>query len=367
MNYYLIAGERSGDLHAGNLVKALKKNDTNAKVRAWGGEQLEEAGAELVVHYKEIAIMGFIEVLKQFSKIKKYIKLCKRDILSQKPDVVILVDFGGFNLRIAKFCKAKGIRVFYYISPKVWAWNQSRAKAIKANVDRMFCIMPFEKEFYKKYDWEVDYVGNPVMDAVKAHRVDKKFISNWNFNNKQPIIALLPGSRNQELKYMLPVMHEVVKRFPEYQFGVAAIHNFEKNLYRDIASETNVILVHEDTYNLLAHSTSAVVTSGTATLETALWNVPQVVPYRMNSVNYHIGKKLVKIKYISLVNLIADKEIIKELIQNDMTADNISNELLLITKGKKREQILNGYSELRSVMGEENASEKTAKLMLSYL
>jgi len=310
---------------------------------------------------------GYLEELKQFKKIKSFLKLCKDDITDYKPDVVILVDFGGFNLRIAKFCKKNGIRVYYYISPKVWAWNQSRAKGIKTNVDRMFCIMPFEKEFYKKFDWEVDYVGNPVMDAVKAHKVDGTFKVKWNFSDDQPIIALLPGSRKQELKSMLPVMHQVVKKFPNYQFGVAAIRDMDEAVYAHIANESNVKLVMEDTYNLLANATSAVVTSGTATLETALWNVPQVVPYHTSKVSFAIAKALIKVKYISLVNLISDKEVVKELIQNEMTPKNISTELLAITEGNKRAEILEDYKVLHNIMGQENASEKAAKLMVGYL
>lgn len=367
MKYYFIAGERSGDLHAGNLIKALRKLDEEAQVRAWGGEYVQEAGADLVVHYKEIAVMGFLEVLKQFSKIKKYLKRCKEDIVLYKPDIVILVDFGGFNMRIAKFCKQNNIKVFYYISPKVWAWNQSRALKLKENVDRMFCILPFEKDFYRKYDWDVDYVGNPVMDAVKAHVVDKEFKVKWRLEGDKQIIALLPGSRKQELKNMLPVMRQVVKRFPDYQFAVAAIRDFDKTLYTVITDEPNVKLVFEDTYNLLAHSTSAVVTSGTATLETALWKVPQVVPYRSSPVTMFIAKLLVKLKYISLVNLIVDKEVVKEYIQENMTAVNISTELIAITHGEKRKQMLKDYENLFSILGEESVSEKTAKLMVKYL
>ncbi|MDH5365812.1 MAG: lipid-A-disaccharide synthase, partial [Cyclobacteriaceae bacterium] len=283
------------------------------------------------------------------------------------PDVVILVDFGGFNMRIAKFCKQNNIKVFYYISPKVWAWNQSRALKLKENVDRLFCILPFEKNFFKKYDWEVDYVGNPVMDAVKSHVVDKNFKVKWELEADRKIIALLPGSRKQELNNMLPVMRKVVKRFPEYQFAVAAIRNFDKSLYGLICKEPNVKLVYEDTYNLLAHSTSAVVTSGTATLETALWKVPQVVPYRSSPITMFIAKLLVKLKYISLVNLIVDREVVKEYIQENMTEDNISTELIAITQGNKRKQILEDYDDLFNILGKESVSNKTAMLMVKYL
>ena len=368
MKYYLISGERSGDLHSGNLVKALKKNDSDAQIRAWGGEYVQNAGAELVVHYDELAIMGFWEVVKQFSKIKKYINWCKEDILRYKPDVVILVDYGGFNLRIAKFCKSKGIRVFYYISPKVWAWNQSRAYKIKASVDRMFCILPFEKDFYRKFDWEVDYVGNPVVDAVKEHTIDESFRDKYGLKNDMDIVALLPGSRKQELNKMLPIMAEVVEKNPEVQFAVAAIKNFNTDEYSAITRFENVKLIIEDTYNLLAHSKAAIVTSGTATLETALWNVPQVVAYKAGAVSYAIAKSMIKVEFISLVNLIAGKEVVKELIQKQMTSDNINENLQqLMSESPERKEMLSGYKEVQQILGETNASENCAKLMVQYL
>lgn len=368
MKYYLISGERSGDLHAGNLIKALTKEDQQAQLRAWGGEYVQEAGAQLVVHYRELAIMGFWEVIKSIFKIKKYLNFCKRDIIDYQPDVVILVDYGGFNMRIAKFCKSKDIKVYYYISPKVWAWNQSRAFKLKATVDKMFCILPFEKQFFKKFDWEVDYVGNPVMDSVNAHQVDANFLSTHQISSDKPFIALLPGSRKQELANMLPIMHEVIKHFPQYNFGVAAIQNFDKSIYQLLANEPNVTLIHEDTYNLLAHSSAAVVTSGTATLETALFNIPQVVAYKTGALNYRLAKSFIKVDYISLVNLIANKEVVKELIQDEMTADHIAQELILITNDSpQRKEQLNGYELLRETLGEENASKQAAKLMVGYL
>ncbi len=367
MKYYVISGERSGDLHAGNLIKALKKEDASVQVRAWGGEYVEAAGAELVVHYRELAIMGFLEVLKAIFKIRRYLKYCQQDILKYDPDVVILVDYGGFNMRIAKFCKANGIKVYYYIAPKVWAWNQSRAKKLKATVDQMFCILPFEKAFFKKYDWDVDYVGSPVVDAVKAHHVDEQFIAKHELPTDKPIIALLPGSRKQELTNMLPIMVEVVQQFPQYHFAVAAIDFFDNSAYGSMATFENVTLVYEDTYNLMAHSQAAIVTSGTATLETALWNVPQVVAYKSGWLNYHIAKWVIKVEYISLVNLIADRLVLKELIQNDVNAAQISDELKQLMTGERRKEVLEGYKEVQSILGEQNASENTAKLMISYL
>lgn len=367
MKYYVISGERSGDLHAGNLIKAIRKEDTSAEVRAWGGEYVQEAGAELVVHYRELAIMGFLEVIKAIFKIKKYLKFCRQDILKYKPDVVILVDYGGFNMRIAKFCKEHGIKVFYYIAPKVWAWNQSRAKRLKATVDQMFCILPFEKAFFSKYDWEVDYVGNPVMDAVKAHSVDENFVEKYQLPSDKPLIALLPGSRKQELVNMLPIIEEVVQKFPQYHFAVAAINNFDNFIYGSVASLDNVTLVHEDTYNLMAHSEVAIVTSGTATLEAALWNVPQVVAYKTGVLNYHIGKMVIKVDYISLVNLIANAPVLKELIQEDMNAEQISSELKQLMTGERRTEVLEGYKEIQSILGDQNASQNAAELMVGYL
>jgi len=324
-------------------------------------------GAELVVHYRELAIMGFLEVIKAILKIKRYLKFCQQDILKYKPDVVILVDYGGFNMRIAKFCKGHGIKVFYYIAPKVWAWNQSRAKKLKATVDQMFCILPFEKAFFKKYDWEVDYVGNPVMDAVKAHNIDETFVAKYQLPSDKPLIVLLPGSRKQELTNMLPIMEEVVQKFPQYHFAVAAINTFENSVYGSIASFENVTLIHEDTYNLMAHSKAAVVTSGTATLETALWNVPQVVAYKTSAFNYYISKRVIKVDYISLINLIADAPILKELIQDDMNAEQIGDELKLLLSGERRTEVLDGYAKVKSILGNQNASKNAAKLMFGYL
>ena len=367
MKYYLISGERSGDLHAGNLIKALKKEDNDTQVRAWGGEYVQDSGAELVVHYRELAIMGFLEVIKALFKIRRYLKFCQQDIIKYKPDVVVLVDYGGFNMRIAKFCKTNGIKVFYYISPKVWAWNQSRALKLKRTVDRMFCILPFECAFFKKYYWNVDYVGNPVVDAVKAHQVDKTFIAKYELPTNKPIIALLPGSRKQELANMLPIMEEVVQHFPQYHFAIAAINNFENFVYAQIASKDNVSLVHEDTYNLMAHSQAAIVTSGTATLEAALWNVPQVVAYKTSWFNYYISKWVIKVDYISLVNLIADRSLVKELIQDDMNIEKIGVELEQLMIGVRGKEVLKGYEEVQSILGNQNASENAAKLMVNYL
>jgi lipid-A-disaccharide synthase len=368
MRYYIIAGERSGDLHGGNLVKALRQQDANASLRGFGGEYMQQAGVDLTVHYKDLAFMGLVEVLTNLNKISNYIKKCKQDILEFKPDVIILIDYGGFNRRIAKFGKKEGIRVFYYIPPKVWAWYQSRALELKRNVDRLFVILPFEKPFFKKFDWDVDYVGNPVLDAVKAHIPDDKFLMKYSFDNNASLVALLPGSRKQELKTILPLMANVVKKFPTIQFAVAAVSNLDKTMYSELQALPNVKFVFEDTYNLLLHAKGAIVTSGTATLETALFRVPQVVVYKTSYITYRIVKWLINVPYISLVNLIADKEVVKEMIQGDANSEKVSNELEeLLNNTSYRNNMLENYDEIIRILDIGSASENTAKLMVRYL
>ncbi len=368
MRYYIIAGERSGDLHGGNLVKALKRHDADTQLRGFGGEYMQEAGVELEVHYGDLAFMGLWEILTNLTKISNYIKRCKADINQFKPDVIILIDYGGFNRRIAKFGKKNGIKVFYYIPPKVWAWYQSRALELKANVDRMFVILPFEKEFFKKFDWDVDYVGNPVLDAVKAHQRDDQFISKHKIKSGSSVVALLPGSRKQELKTIIPLMEEVVKRFPNYQFAVASVSNLDQSMYGELRSFPNVKFIVEDTYNLLLNSSAAIVTSGTATLETALFRVPQVVVYKTSFVSYRIVKMLIKVPYISLVNLIIGKQVVKEMIQQDANVEDVSTELTLLLEDKTyRQGILNAYDELIKILDTGSASENAANLMVKYL
>jgi lipid-A-disaccharide synthase len=368
LKYYIIAGERSGDLHASNLINAIKSTDEEARFRGFGGDYMSKAGALLTVHYRELAFMGFAEVLANLNKISRNIKICKEDILFFKPDVIILVDYGGFNTRIAKFARKQGLKVFFYITPKVWAWNQSRALTLKANVDRMFVILPFEKEFYKKYNWEVDYVGNPVLDAVKAHVPNKNFVSKHQFETDKPIVALLPGSRKQELKNIIPVMAAVAKKFPAWQFGVAVVSNLDHSLYGEIQHLPNVKLIEEDTYNLLSHASAAIVTSGTATLETALLKVPQVVIYKTSTISYTIAKSFIKVPFISLVNLIAGKEVVKEMIQQKMKAAVISNELNeILTNKNYREQMLDEYEKIYRTLDIGSASDNAARLMVNYL
>ncbi len=374
MKYYLIAGERSGDLHGGNLIKAIKEQDAEATFRYWGGDEMQAAsGVAPVTHYKETAFMGVVEVLANLRTIQGFLKKCKKDVMDYQPDVLILIDYAGFNLKIAEFAKKKGLKVFYYISPKVWAWNTKRAWKLKKYVDRMFCIMPFEEDFYAKFDWKVDYVGNPVVDAVMNHQVNTDFRSKNNLSPDEDIIALLPGSRKMELTNMLPTFAEVVKKYPKHQFVVAAVANLDRQLYAPIADLPNVKLVTGQTYDLYANAKAALVTSGTATLETALWKVPQVVCYRINAISYHIMKFAIKIsstiKYIALMNLILDKMAIKELIQDEMTVENITAELdqLLDENSDRRQEIMADYQRNIELLGTESASERAANKMWGYL
>lgn len=368
MKFYLIAGERSGDLHGGNLIKQLKQREPSAQFRGFGGDCMREAGMEEVVHYRELAFMGFAEVVANLRTISKKIELCKRDILKYKPDVIILIDYAGFNMRIAKFARKNGLRVFWYISPKVWAWNQNRAVKLKANVDRMFAILPFEKDFFKKFDWDIDYVGNPVLDAIKAHTVNPAFKSRLTADVEKKIIALLPGSRRQELKKIIPLMSGVAGRLPEYQFVVAAVSNLGRDLYRDLQHLPNVTFVNDASYDLLSVAQAAVVTSGTATLETALFRVPQVVVYKTSGLTYSIAKLLIKVPFISLVNLVANREVVKEMIQQDASVQGVAAELTKILKDERyRHAMLAGYDEVIRILDTGSASDNTARLMLDYV
>ncbi|MCS7005812.1 MAG: lipid-A-disaccharide synthase [Cytophagales bacterium] len=362
MRYYLIAGEKSGDLHAANLMSELKKLDKEAHFRGWGGDKMCMQGLELVHHFRETSFMGFAEVFRNFFKIKKFLTECKRDILRYQPDVVILIDYAGFNLRIARFAKKAGFRVFYYISPKIWAWNTSRAYRIKKDVDKMFVIMHFEESFYEQFGIKVDYVGNPLFDAIRQYRPNPNFIQENGLDNR-PIIALLPGSRVQEVQRMLPVMVEVAQDFPDYQFVVAGVREISADLY----AYKNVKVIFDQTYDLLAHARAAIVTSGTATLETALFEVPQVVCYKMNFLTLIVGWLVLKTKYISLVNLIANKEVVKELLQWHANRKNICAELKAILT-EKRHFILEDYKLIKAQIAiKESASERAAKLMWKYL
>lgn len=368
MKFYLIAGERSGDLHGGNLIRQLKEREPKANFRGFGGDFMREAGMQIVVHYRELAFMGLAEVLVNLRTISKKIDQCKKDIISYKPDVVVLIDYAGFNMRIAQFARQRGIKVFWYISPKVWAWNQNRALKLKANVDRMFAILPFEKDFFKKFGWDVDYVGNPVLDAIKSHRATPDFKTGLVRNPDDAIVALLPGSRRQELKKIIPVMTGIALKLPELQFVVAAVSNLSRDLYQDMRQLSNVKLVDDASYDLLSVADAAVVTSGTATLETALFKVPQVVVYKTSRLTYAIGKLLIKVPFISLVNLIAGRQVVKELIQQQASVGDVTEELTRVLKDSEyRRRMLNDYDEIIRILDTGSASANTARLMLEYL
>ncbi|HAO48630.1 MAG TPA: lipid-A-disaccharide synthase [Runella sp.] len=367
MKYYLIAGERSGDLHGSNLIKAIRRHDSEAECRAWGGEMMQEAGAELVTHYADMAFMGFWEVAKNLSTISGFMKKCKTDILAYRPDVVILIDYAGFNMRIARFAKENGIKTFYYISPKVWAWNQKRALKLKRDVDRLFVIFPFEKEFFRRYNYDVDYVGNPLFDAIADFTPNPTFLADHQLDPDQPIVALLPGSRKQEVEQMLTLMVQTKPHFPRAQFVIAAVSNLPQTLYAPFVAQ-GVRLVTDAAYDLLSVATAALVTSGTATLETALFEVPQVVCYKTGGISYAIAKRLIRVPYISLVNLIAQKEAVKELIQNELTPKNLTSELeAILPNGLKRTQQINDYRQVKAILGEKGASERAGQLMVEYL
>ncbi len=363
MKYYLIAGEASGDLHGSNLIKAIKIQDAQATVRCWGGNLMEEAGAVVVKHYKDLAFMGFAEVLKNLGTILNNLKFCKQDIQAFGPDVLVLIDYPGFNLRIAEWAKKAGFKVVYYISPQVWAWKESRVNLIKKVVDKMLVILPFEEAFFNKWNYKVEYVGHPLVQVV-----NESIQQNKSKLSGKPIIAILPGSRKQEVSKKLPVMLQAAKAFPQYQFVVAKAAALEEEFYEPYLKEyPAVTAVKGQTYPLLAQATAALVTSGTATLETALFGVPQVVCYKGSAVSYHIAKRLVKIKYISLVNLIMDKPVVTELIQNEFTTANAIKELDYILNDPIRKlQIKKDYAELKTMLEQEgNASEKAAKAIVN--
>lgn len=363
MKYYLVAGEASGDLHGANLMKAIKKEDSAAEFRYFGGNKMQAEGGELVKHYADMAFMGFTEVVLNLSTIFKNLKACKKDILAYQPGALILIDFPGFNLKIADFAKENGIKVCYYISPKVWAWNQKRVLRIKRVVDQLFCILPFEVDFYASWGMKVHYVGNPLLDEIAQFTIAPDFRNKEGLGNK-PIIALLPGSRKQEIERLLPVMLSVIENFPKYQFVIAAAPTFTAAYYHQFIGNKLAKLVFSQTYDLLSTTTAAVVASGTATLETALFNVPQVVVYKGGAISIAIARLLVKIKFISLVNLIMDKKVVTELIQEDCSTQRITEELMRIIEGQERAIMLQHYKELASKMGAKGASERTAKLIV---
>jgi lipid-A-disaccharide synthase len=367
MKYYLIAGEASGDLHGSNLMKALREQDQQAEFRFWGGDLMAEIGSAPVKHYEDLAFMGFIEVVSNLNTILKNLKFCKSDILQYQPDALILIDYPGFNLRIAKWAKQQGIKVLFYISPQVWAWKAKRVHAIKRDVDQLYTILPFEADFYKKYDYEVQFVGHPLLDVIS----NEQQVPPLSIKKEKPIIALLPGSRKQEITKMLPVMLSVVSNFPEYQFIIGGAPSIPAAFYEQILSQQiniqGIPVLHGETYSLMKAANAALVTSGTATLETALFDTPEVVCYKGSLVSYWIAKKLVKIKYISLVNLIVDKPLVKELIQGEFTTKEVRKELIKILRGTDREIVQNGYRDLRKRLGNAGASSRAAEKMIQFL
>jgi len=363
MRYYIIAGEASGDLHGGNLVRAIHRQDSNAEIRCWGGDRMEAAGATLVKHYRDLAFMGFVEVIKHLGTILNNIKFCKEDILRYRPDVLVLIDYPGFNMRIAEWARRQGFRIVYYISPQVWAWKEARVKKIKRDVDLMLVILPFEEDFYRGWNYKVTYVGHPLVEVIAEEK--KKPVTPL---SDRPVLALLPGSRRQEIAQKLPVMLQMVREFPDYQFIIAQAPSMPAAVYREFIGNENVLLAPGQTYNLLRQAKAALVTSGTATLETALIGTPQVVCYRGNPLSFWLAKKLVKVKYISLVNLIMDKEVVRELIQDDLNPRQLKTEL---DKLLNNEAHLSGlkadYDRLWHKLGNTPASDTAAAAIVKLV
>lgn len=370
MKYYLIAGEASGDLHGANLMKELKKQDPRAEFRCWGGDLMEAAGGHLVKHYRELAFMGFIEVVQNLRTILKNIRRCKEDIETYQPDALILIDYPGFNLRIAKWAGLQDLKVFYYISPQVWAWKARRVYDIQKYVDRMFVILPFEPDFYRKYDYEVHFVGHPLLDTLQDYTPPADFLPKNGLSEK-PLIALVPGSRRQEIKTMLSIMLDMVDFFPAYQFAIAGAPSIPADFYRDILDHhpraQQVRVLTGQTYDLISQAEAALVTSGTATLETALLGTPEVVCYRGNPLSYLIARQLVDIPYISLVNLILDRPLVRELIQKELNPQELKLALENILSEPGRSTVLAGYRELRAELGQQGASRRTAAGILEFL
>ncbi|WP_293874019.1 lipid-A-disaccharide synthase [Flavobacterium sp.] len=369
MKYYIIAGEASGDLHGSNLMKALFKEDGEANIRFWGGDLMQNVGGTLVKHYRELAFMGFSEVLINLKTILNNIKLCKADIEKFNPDVIIFIDYPGFNMRIAKWAKARKIKTHYYIAPQIWAWKENRIKAVKRDFDKLFVILPFEKDFFEeKHHFSVEFVGHPLIDAIhNRQKIDEATFRKANNLDQKPIIALLPGSRKQEISKMLSVMLSIVLDFPEHQFVIAGAPSQEYHFYEPFLKSNNVKFISNKTYDLLSVASAALVTSGTATLETALFKVPEVVCYKGSWASYQIAKRIITLKYISLVNLIMDEKVVAELIQEKFNSRNLKIELIKLLDVNNRKALLIKYNELETRLGGVGASKKTAKLIINDL
>lgn len=369
MRYYIIAGEASGDLHGSNLMKALYEEDPSAEIRFWGGDLMQNAGGTLVKHYRDLAFMGFAEVVMNLKTILNNIKFCKADIEKFKPDVIIFIDYPGFNMRIAKWAKQKGIKTHYYIAPQIWAWKENRIKAVKRDFDKLFVILPFEKDFFEvKHHFPVDFVGHPLIDAIhNREKTDEISFRKTHHLDERPVIAVLPGSRKQEISKMLSVMLSIVNDFPEYQFVIAGAPSQDFNFYEPFLTNKNVKFIPNKTYDLLSIAKAALVTSGTATLETALFKVPEVVCYKGSQISYQIAKRIITLKYISLVNLIMDEPVVTELIQDECNSETLKTELLKLLEKEHRNWLLQKYNELESRLGGFGASKKTAQLILKDL
>ncbi|MEA1873441.1 MAG: lipid-A-disaccharide synthase [Bacteroidota bacterium] len=370
MKYYIIAGEASGDLHAANLIKGLFKHDPEADVRAWGGELVETAGAELVKHYKDLAIMGFVEVLSHLNTIRNNFNFAKADILEFQPDVLITVDFPGFNLRMVKWAKSKGIRTFHYISPNLWAWKKNRVYSMRKTIDKLFVILPFEPDFYQKFDVDTVYEGHPLLDAVNQFQaVELSHFKQMHKMDERDIVAILPGSRKQEISRMLPHMIQVAEQNPQYQYLIAGAPGMDIEFYQQfISNHDNIHLLHNETYDILHHAVSGMICSGTATLEAALFNVPQVVCYKTNKITFLIARLIVKIRRFSLVNLILARDAVKELVQYEMTDEGLAKEFNAICpNGDKHDFVLEAYDELKSKLGSQGVSDRLAKKMIDIL
>jgi len=361
MRLYIIAGEASGDLHGSNLVRELKRLNSNLEIRGWGGDLMQKEGVDLRKHYRDLAFMGFVEVVKNFRTILRNFDFCKKDILEFKPDAIVLVDYPGFNLRIAKWAKKQGIKVIYYIAPQVWAWHKSRVKQMRKNIDKLLIILPFEIDFFAKHGIEAEFIGHPLLDAI-SQNTDPAYVS----ESGKPVIAILPGSRKQEIQTILPIQLSVIPHFPNYEFVVAGTE-LHRDLYAKIIGKQDTKLVFNQTYSLLRSAEAALVKSGTSTLETALFEVPEVVCYKGNFLSYIIAKNVIDIKYIAMVNLIMNKPVVTELIQNDLNTENLIRELSKCLSSPYRESQIADYKLLREKLGEDNASLRAAQVILDFL
>jgi len=371
LKFYIIAGEASGDMHAANLMHEIKQLDTNAEFRCWGGDRMQSEGGKIVKHIKELAFMGFVEVLINIRTISKNLKFCKQDVIAYQPDALLLVDYPGFNLRIAQYAKSKGLKVFYYISPSVWAWKESRVEIIKKSVDKLFAILPFEKDFYKKHQCDIDYEGHPLIDEIEKVKLKipsrEQFINENQLSGKK-IIACLPGSRKQEIKLLLTEMLKQQSNFPDYEFVVAAAPNLPLEFYTSILGNQKIKLLTGKTYDLLFHAHAGIIKSGTSTLEAALFGLPEVCCYKGNAISIWIARKVAKVKYISLPNLIMNKEVIKELIQEEMNEENLKNELQkIILQTPERNKMEHEFNNLKMLLGGSGASKRIAHKLINYL